>query len=73
MVKDTLQGKGQTVMEVAVRKGRGWEPGQLQAKLGALVDAYAHVPKQPPFVYDGGPIGELPFPCTPASTIRLTL
>ena len=46
-----------TAVEVAVERGRGWEPGQLRARLQALVDRYSGVPKEPAFTYEGGPIG----------------
>ena len=55
-----LQAKAVTAMEVAVERGRGWEPGQLRARLQALVDQYADTPKEPVYTYDGGPIGPTP-------------
>jgi len=39
------------------RQGRGWEPGQLKARLQALIDKHAGVAKRPVFLYDGPPIG----------------
>ncbi len=38
-------------------QGRGWEPGQLKARLQALIDKHAGVAKRPVFLYDGPPIG----------------
>jgi hypothetical protein len=38
-------------------QGRGWKPGQLKARLQALVDKHAGVAKRPVFLYDGPPIG----------------
>ena len=52
-----------TAVEVAVDRGRGWEPGQLRTRLQALVDRYAGIPKEPAFTYEGGPIGAPLFIC----------
>ena len=38
-------------------QGRGWEPGQLKARLQALVNKHAGVVKRPAFMYNGPPIG----------------
>ena len=38
-------------------QGRGWQPGQVRARLAALVERYREVPKQPATTYTGGDIG----------------
>ena len=53
-----LQAQAMTAVKVAVERGRGWEPGQLRARLQALVDTYAGVPKEPVYTYEGGAIGQ---------------
>ncbi|CAL5218505.1 g192 [Coccomyxa viridis] len=49
-----------SAIDVAVEKGRGWEPGQVRRKLQGLIDKYAHIPKKPAYTYRGGVIGETP-------------
>lgn len=38
-------------------QGRGWQPGQVRARLAALIERYRDVPKQPATAYTGGDIG----------------
>ena len=38
-------------------QGRGWQPGQVRARLAALIEQYRDVPKQPATAYVGGDIG----------------
>jgi len=40
-------------------QGRGWEPGRVRARLAALIQQHAGVPKQPATVYTGGDVGAL--------------
>ncbi|CAK0736733.1 hypothetical protein CVIRNUC_000794 [Coccomyxa viridis] len=46
-----------TAVDVAVKKGRGWEPGQVKRKLQGLIDKYKDVPKKPAYTYSGPLIG----------------
>lgn len=43
--------------KLGVGQGRGWQPGQVRARLAALIEQYRDVPKQPATAYVGGDIG----------------
>jgi hypothetical protein len=40
-------------------QGRGWEPGQVRAKLQELVEKHSDVPKAPAYTYSGAQFGRL--------------
>lgn len=40
-------------------QGRGWEPGQVRAKLQELVEKHSDVPKAPAYTYSGAQIGKI--------------
>ncbi|KAK9822714.1 hypothetical protein WJX81_007292 [Elliptochloris bilobata] len=52
-------GPQMTVLEAAVQQGRGWQAGQVRARLAALIQQHDHVSKQPATTYTGGDIGPL--------------
>ncbi|KAK9916185.1 hypothetical protein WJX75_009780 [Coccomyxa subellipsoidea] len=52
------QSKPMSAVQVAVSKGRGWEPGQVRAKLQELVEKHSDVPKAPAYTYSGAQFGE---------------
>ncbi len=39
-------------------QGRGWEPGQLRAKLQELIEKHSEVPKAAAYTHSGPQIGE---------------
>ena len=43
-------------------QGRGWEPGQVRAKLQELVEKHSDVPKAPAYTYSGAQIGKFHSP-----------
>ncbi|BDA44410.1 probable protein phosphatase 1 regulatory subunit 27 at N-terminal half [Coccomyxa sp. Obi] len=51
--KDFPQSKPQSAID-----GRGWEPGQVKAKLQDLVEAHSDIPKAAAFTHSGGQIGD---------------
>lgn len=49
---------GTMALDLVVKKGAGWEEGQVRAWLQKLVDKYNKTPKMPEYVYDGPPMGK---------------
>lgn len=56
--KDPVNG---TVMDLAVKKGHGWEEGQVRQALHELTVKYQNTPKEADYVYSGPPYGTMYF------------